>query len=62
MGSTSTVSLILLDILRFSKALASGFWDILLLSERINSLVLNFFFILDIGESTGPRICKLFNC
>ena len=59
-GSTSTVSLILLEILRLFKVFANSFWGINSLLDLINNLVLNFFLTLKIGESTGPKISKLF--
>jgi len=56
MGSTSTVSFIFLEIVKFSIILPTFFCIKLLFLDLNKSLVLNLFLILNIGESTGPKM------
>ena len=52
------MSLIFCDIFNFFKVFDTIFWPITFPLHLISNLVLNLFFLLKIGESTGPRISK----
>ena len=60
MGSTSTVSFILDEILSPFRTLAIFFCIKERLLNLINNLDLKFFFIFNKGESTGPKTSRSF--